>query len=101
MEILQRGSYPEGNIRECTDCHCVFRYYNNEIKIETSTPEEQEIFCGLGITKYVVCPQCYNKNILLSEFYPDPPMFEKIRTHINELKEKFFKKKEGNENGKN
>ena len=100
MEILQKGEYPENNIRECEDCHCVFKYYNSEINIETSSVLEQETFCGFGITKYVKCPQCNHKNILSCNFYEDPSWLDALIDNIKSIKIK-FKKKEGKKNGKN
>lgn len=98
--ILEEGHYPEKNKVECESCKCYFEYYDTEIVVETSTPLEMDTFCGWGIHKYVVCPQCNHKNTLLCEFYEDPSIFDGISRFIDKIKN-IFKKKEGNENGKN
>lgn len=95
--ILEEGHYPEENKLECESCKCYFEYYNSEIVVETSTPLEMETFCGFGIHKYVVCPQCKHKNTIFCEFYPDEPVFGKLIEKIKNI----FKKKDGNKNGEN
>ena len=63
MEVLHNGKYPDKNMIACDECNCIFRYYDSEVLIETSSLEEQEVFCGYGVTKYIKCPQCGYKNI--------------------------------------
>ena len=72
MEVLHNGKYPDKNMIACDECNCIFRYYNSEILIETSSLEEQEAFCGYGVTKYIKCPQCGHKITTSCNFYPDP-----------------------------
>lgn len=104
MEVLHNGYYPDKNIIECDECHCKFKYYDSEVEIETSSLEEQEAFCGYGITKYIKCPQCSNRIIASCNFYPDPDPIGDIIDKFSNLIKKFInkifkrnKKKEGND----
>lgn len=105
MEVLHNGNYPEKNIIECDECHCVFKYYDQEVRVESTTPDESEIFCGYGITEYIRCPECKNKLILSSKFYPDPDPIGDIIDKFNKIGVKIMKvfakkenkKKEGND----
>ena len=54
MEVLHNGKYPDKNMIACDECNCIFRYYDSEVLIETSSLEEQEVFCGYGVTKYTI-----------------------------------------------
>ncbi len=99
-EILEHGKYPESNIKECTECHCVFKYYNSEIKIETSTPDEEDIFDGFGISRVITCPECGSDLIISCDFYPNPSLGAVIKDKLknNKLIKKIrikFKKKKG------
>lgn len=102
MEVLYTGNYPNKNVTTCDECHCKFKYYDSEIEIETSSLEEQEFFCGYGITKYVKCPQCGHRIMISCNFYPDPDPIGDIIDKFNNLCKKIInkifkrnKKKEG------
>lgn len=103
MEVLYTGDYPDKNIVECDECHCKFKYYDSEVQIETSSLEEQEIFCGYGVSKYIKCPQCGHRIMTSCNFYPDPDPIGDIIDKFSNLSKKFIdkifkrnKKKEGN-----
>lgn len=91
-EIIINGDYPEKNIIECDECHCKFKYYNQEVTTETSSPLEMETFCGWGITKYIKCPQCNNRIIICCNFYPDPDPIGDIIDKFSNLSKKFIDK---------
>lgn len=104
MEVLHNGDYPDKNIVECDECHCKFKYYDSEVQIETSSLEEQEIFCGYGVSKYIKCPQCGHRIMTSCNFYPDPDPIGDIIDKFSNLSKKFIdkifkrnKKKEGND----
>ena len=104
MEVLHNGKYPDKNMIACDECNCIFRYYNSEILIETSSLEEQEVFCGYGVTKYIKCPQCSHKIMTSCNFYPDPDQIGDIIDRFSNLSKKFIdkifkrnKKKKGND----
>lgn len=103
MEVLYTGNYPDKNRITCDECHCEFKYYDSEVQVETSSLEEQEIFCGYGITKYIKCPQCGHRIMTSCNFYPDPDPIGDIIDKFSNLSKKFIdkifkrnKKKEGN-----
>ena len=104
MEVLHNGDYPDKNIVECDECHCEFKYYDSEIQIETSSLEEQVIFCGYGVSKYIKCPQCVHRIITSCNLYTDPNQIGDIIDKFSNLSKKFIdkifkrnKKKEGND----
>lgn len=98
-KIINNGYYPPENIAECDGCHCKFKYYNSEITIDTSTPDEEDLFDGFGISKYVKCPQCGNEVMVSCNFYPNPSLGEVIKDKlahsklIKKIRIKFKKKK--------
>ena len=104
MEVLHNGKYPDKNMIACDECNCIFRYYDSEVLIETSSLEEQEVFCGYGVTKYIKCPQCGYKITTSYNFYPDPDPIGDIIDKFSNLSKKFIdkifkrnKKKKGND----
>ena len=104
MEVLHNGKYPDKNMIACDECNCIFRYYDSEVLIETSSLEEQEVFCGYGVTKYIKCPQCGYKIMTSCNFYPDPDPIGDIIDKFSNLSKKFIdkifkrnKKKKGND----
>ena len=104
MEVLHNGKYPDKNMIACDECNCIFRYYDSEVLIETSSLEEQEAFCGYGVTKYIKCPQCGHKIMTSCNFYPDPDPIGDIIDKFSNLSKKFIdkifkrnKKKKGND----
>ena len=104
MEVLHNGKYPDKNMIACDECNCIFRYYDSEVLIETSSLEEQEAFCGYGVTKYIKCPQCGYKITTSYNFYPDPDPIGDIIDKFSNLSKKFIdkifkrnKKKKGND----
>ena len=40
MEVLHNGKYPDKNRIACDECNCIFRYYDSEVLIKTSSLEE-------------------------------------------------------------
>ena len=102
-EIIEPGKYPEKNRIACNECNCIFNYYDHEVMVESSSLEEQEIFCGYGVSKYITCPQCGHKIQLSCNFYPDPDPIGDIIDKFASLGKKFIntfkrnKKKEGND----
>ena len=104
MEVLHNGKYPDKNMIACDECNCIFRYYDSEVLIETSSLEEQEAFCGYGVTKYIKCPQCGHKITTSCNFYLDPDPIGDIIDKFSNLSKKFIdkifkrnKKKKGND----
>ena len=104
MEVLHNGKYPDKNMIACDECNCIFRYYDSEVLIETSSLEEQEAFCGYGVNKYIKCPQCGHKITTSYNFYPDPDPIGDIIDKFSNLSKKFIdkifkrnKKKKGND----
>ena len=104
MEVLHNDKYPDKNMIACDECNCIFRYYDSEVLIETSSLEEQEVFCGYGVTKYIKCPQCGHKIMTFCNFYPDPDPIGDIIDKFSNLSKKFIdkifkrnKKKKGND----
>lgn len=100
-KIIENGDYPEKNLVTCDECNCTFKYYDNEVIIETSSLEEQEIFCGYGVTKYIQCPQCKHKIMTSCNFYPDPDpigdIIDKISNIGKKIVDKLFRRKKGND----
>lgn len=58
MKIIAPGTYPEENEKVCPECGCRFKYYNNEVKHESTNPDEEEFFGGFGSYDYINCPEC-------------------------------------------
>ena len=92
MEVLHDGNYPDKNMIACDECNCIFRYYDSEIQVETSSLEEQEIFCGYGVSKYIKCPQCGHRIMTSCNFYPDPDPIGDIIDKFSNLSKKFIDK---------
>lgn len=78
MEIIKPGNYPEKNIIKCKECNCEFRYYNSEVIVEMSTPEEVDMFDGFGVYKYVNCPQCHTNCTISCDFTEKIGFFKRI-----------------------
>lgn len=61
MLIIQEGDYPKGNQLECEECHCVFKYYNSEIEVDYTDPDESAFLGGFGTHQHIQCPQCNHR----------------------------------------
>ena len=95
-QIIQPGDYPEKNLMECDDCHCKFRYYTSEIMVDVTNMDEQAFLGGIGIHRYVKCPQCNNICTVSTEFIEDDPLI----ANMKRLARNIFKKGE-DKDGKN
>lgn len=94
-KIIKPGDYPENNKVECDGCHCLFKYYNTEIHVDMTTPDEESLLGGFGIHRWVECPQCKNRVTLSCQFTESKPFEDFIEFFKN-----LFKRKEEN-NGEN
>ena len=101
MYIIKKGKYPENNKADCKECNCRFKYYNSEIHVDVTDPDMSAFLGGIGVTKYVECPQCKSTVIIDSEFYEETSIIcEGIKKFVNKIKI-IFKKKGNDNNGNN
>ena len=50
-EIIKHGKYPEKNKHTCEECGCEFKYWNNEVEVSMTTPDEESFFGGLVVCR--------------------------------------------------
>lgn len=93
MKIIRHGSFPEKNTLTCEDCNCVFKYYNSEIDVNMTTPDEESFFGGFGISKSIKCPECKHINIISCDF-------TKTESWVDKLCNWFSKIRKENENAR-
>lgn len=48
-KVIKHGTYPEENKITCNECGCVFKYFNSEIDVNMTTPDEEAFFGGFAI----------------------------------------------------
>lgn len=89
-KIIKNGEYPEQNKIECEDCGCIFLYYNSEVEVSISSPDEQDLLGGFGVHKYIKCPECNHVCTISCDFIEDESFIESF---INGLKKLFNRKK--------
>ena len=68
MKIIENGVYPKENIVECKECGCKFQYFNSEVVIDMTTPDEEAMFGGFGVYKHIQCP-CCKRNVEISHSF--------------------------------
>lgn len=78
-QIIKKGKYPEKNKITCEGCGCLFQYYNKEVVIDMTTPDEQSFLGGFGVHKYIRCPQCNEVCTISCEFQEDKDIFTEIK----------------------
>lgn len=78
MQIVEQGKYPEKNKMKCKECGCEFQYFNTEVVIDMTTPDEEAMLGGFGVHKYLKCPTCKTICTISCEFREES-MFSKIK----------------------
>ena len=78
-EIIKHRGYPKDNICICEECGCEFAYYNTEITVDTTTPDEACFFGGFGVHKWIRCPECDAKCTIYCHFEEDVSIFTRIK----------------------
>ena len=96
-EIIKHGKYPEKNKHTCEECGCEFKYWNSEIKVDMTTPDEEAFFGGFGCMKTIKCPECGHLICLSYNFTESESFIDKL-CDIFKLKKKEKKEKNENEN---
>lgn len=96
-EIIKHGKYPEENKHTCEDCGCEFRYWNNEIDVSMTTPDEESFFGGFGCMRTIKCPE-WGHTICLSYNFVESESFINKLCDIFKLKRK-DKKGENSDEG--
>ena len=79
MKIIDEGKYPEKNKMKCEECGCEFQYYNTEVITDMTTPDEEAMFGGFGVHKYLKCPTCKTICTISCDFKEREPMLSKIK----------------------
>lgn len=79
MKILKKGNYPKENIMICKKCGCEFQYYNTEIIIDMTTPDEESFLGGFGVHKYLKCPTCNAICTISTDFIEHKSIFTEIK----------------------
>lgn len=85
MKIIKNGTYPENNKIKCEKCGCEFQYYDTEIITDMTTPDEEDMFNGFGVHKYLKCPTCKAICTISCNFTPKESSFTKIKEWWNNL----------------
>ena len=77
--ILKKGEYPKENVITCEKCGCEFQYYDTEITVNTTTPDEEGFFGGFGVHKYLKCPTCNAICTISTDFIEHKSIFTEIK----------------------
>lgn len=85
MKILKDGTYPEENKIICKECNCEFQYFNKEIIVDMTTPDEESFFGGFGVHKYLKCPTCNSICTISTEFIEHKSIFTRIKKWWKDL----------------
>lgn len=93
MKVIAPGTYPEQNEKVCPKCGCRFRYYDNEVKHESTNPDEEEFFGGFGSYDYINCPECNYQIHWNVKFIAYDSWVDKLCDWFRYLKHKFRRKK--------
>lgn len=87
-KIIEKGKYPEENKITCKSCNCIFQYYNSEIIVDSTTPDEAAFFGGYGVHRYIKCPQCNNICTISTDFFEDEPLLNGLKKWFKSLLKK-------------
>lgn len=66
--VVKHGSYLEENHIQCEECGCIFRYWNSEMVIHMTTPDEESFFGGFAVLRTIKCPDCKHMITLSYQF---------------------------------
>lgn len=79
MKVLKKGKYQKENIITCEKCGCEFQYYDTEIIVDMTTPDEEGFFGGFGVHKYLKCPTCNAICTISTDFIEHKSIFTEIK----------------------
>lgn len=85
-KIIKHGQYPEKNKVTCDSCGCVFKYFDTEVDVSMTTPDEESFFGGFACLKYIKCPDC--KHTITLEYN-----FIESKSWLDRVFDKMFKGK--------
>lgn len=94
MEIFEHGHCKPENIIICEECGCKFGYYNSDVIMDVTTPDEEALCGGFGVHKYVRCPECGHIYTLHTDFTPYVSWVDKLYEWFKKRKEKRNGRKE-------
>lgn len=83
-KIILEGKYPDENTITCSECGCIFQYYNSEVITEITTPYEEDFLGGFGVYKHIHCPNCDNDCEIYCEFTENKSIITEIKEWICE-----------------
>lgn len=79
VRVLKKGEYSKENIITCEKCGCKFQYYDTEIIVNTTTPDEESFLGGFGVHKYLKCPTCNAICTISTNFIEHKSIFTEIK----------------------
>lgn len=85
VKVLKKGKYPEENIITCEKCGCEFQYYDTEIIVDMTTPDEESFLGGFGVHKYLKCPTCNAICTISTDFIEHKSIFTEIKEWWKDL----------------
>ena len=88
MKIIEQGEYPKENIIKCKECNCEFQYFNSEIIVDMTTPDEEALFGGFGVYKHIKCPCCKGDVEISCSFEETVPIMTRIKQWFEKRKRK-------------
>ena len=100
MKILKHGTINENHIVTCKECGCIFGYYDSDIIVDMSTPDEEALCGGFGVHSYVECPECKCTHTLYTKFNPTVTWVDKLCDWFKKRKEKHYAKLRERQNKK-
>lgn len=79
VKVLKKGKYQKENIITCEKCGCEFQYYDTEIIVDMTTPDEESFLGGFGVHKYLKCPTCNAICTISTDFIEHKSIFTEIK----------------------
>lgn len=85
VKVLKKGKYQKENIITCEKCGCEFQYYDTEIIVDMTTPDEESFLSGFGVHKYLKCPTCNAICTISTDFIEHKSIFTEIKEWWKDL----------------
>lgn len=85
VKVLKKGKYQKENIITCEKCGCEFQYYDTEIIVDMTTPDEESFLGGFGVHKYLKCPTCNAICTISTDFIEHKSIFTEIKEWWKDL----------------